>query len=426
MLLPYFLPIRLTSLTLLVTFLVLGCEKPTEVEFTRDNSLQPAEWSQLGKLPSNVSALSHWAEALRHSAGYYEKVKADRIFRFGTYRVPARKLAQACRDLAKLAQTGNAANLHRHLTEKYLLFRSVGRDGQGEVLVTAYYEPLLKGSMTPSERFHHPLYRRPEDLLTGNPALWFPELKGKKFVARVEKGRLVPYFDRQEIDKKKRLAEKKLELVWVDDPVDAFFLQIQGSGRVLLENGTTLRVGYAGANGHPYRSIGRLLIKEKKIPRAEMNLPNLRKWLQEHPDDRDRILFSNPSYVFFRKLEGGPFGNIQVSLTTGHSIATDYRLFPKGAPTFLETTLPTFAADNKTITEWRSETRFTANQDTGGAIRGPGRVDLFLGFGSKAEQVAGVMKQTNSRLYFIAPKKEEAVPAPQTKGWWQIFLSWFR
>ncbi|MBF0429000.1 MAG: MltA domain-containing protein, partial [Magnetococcales bacterium] len=193
---------------------------------------------------------------------------------------------------------------------------------------------------------------------------------------------------------------------WVNDPIDLFLLHIQGSGRIMLPSGSTMRVGYAASNGHPYQSIGSLLIKENQISSENMNLPALRQWLRDNPKQRDRVLFSNPSYVFFRKIEEGPFGNIAVPLTGERSMATDANIFPKGAPGMIYVTMPEFAEDG-TVTNWRAQLRFTVNQDTGGAILGPGRVDYFMGFGEQALRTAGLMKQTGSSLYFIAPSRAE-------------------
>ncbi|MEO5330889.1 MAG: MltA domain-containing protein [Magnetococcus sp. YQC-5] len=400
----------------LILMLMAGCQtKPPEPQAepkisatpkvvekaTGTSNMVPIPWSELPATLFEDQTIQTWADALTQSAVYYRRLPPKKILDFGSHPVSAGDMVKACTELAQLARSKDLAQLKTVLQHRFRLFRSVGND-QGDVLVTGYYEPLLHGSFTRSKRFFYPIYRRPPDLMESGG------------ISRMEKGKRVPYYDRKQIDgpilkgytKKPSgsLANRGLELVWVDNPIDAFFLHIQGSGRVLLENGQMLRIGYHGANGRPYVAIGSILIKEGKIPKEEMTMPRLRQWLVDNPGENQRLFFANPSYVFFHELSGDPVGNINVPLTKGRSIATDHRLFPKGAPGVLETTLPVFAADGKSLTAWRPEVRFVVNQDTGGAIRGPGRVDLFFGFGEQVEYQAGVMKQPNSKLYFIAPQ----------------------
>lgn len=366
-------------------------------------NLELAPWSEIDSLFSSDLSLKTWADALDQSVVYYKRLSPKTKLSFGTHPIEAATMVKATEKLAHAARTMPPEALKTLLTSEFKLFRSPGSDQKGNVLVTAYYEPLLHGSLKKSKKYHYPLYQKPKDMLEADLGEWFEDLKGKHLVARLQNGKLTPYYDRADIDRNKRLANHGLELVWVDDVIDAFFLQIQGSGRVQLDTGAILRVGYQSANGRPYRAIGKLLIQEKEISKEDMSLPALKAWLQKNPDQIDRVLEYNPSYVFFHKIEGGPLGNIAVPLTPGRSIATDHRLFPKGAPGILKTSLPVFAEDKKTKPQWRDDIRFVVNQDTGGAIRGPGRVDLFTGFGGDAEMTAGIMKSEGSALYFIAP-----------------------
>ncbi|MBF0590124.1 MAG: murein transglycosylase A [Magnetococcales bacterium] len=402
-----------------------------------------SSWEPLKRqLLRDAKGLPAWAMALDESAGYYAKRKASAPYRFGPLETTSGRMAELTRALAKQARKGDVEALFAYLEKHTVLMKSVGSNGQGNVLVTAYYEPLLKGSREQSDRYRYPLYKRPTDLLKANLRLWSKDLPKKTLVGRVEKGRFVPYHNREIIDDEGVLKNQGLELVWVDDLVDAFFLQIQGSGRVLLPDGNTMLVGYQGANGRAYRSIGKLLIEEGHISKEKMSLPALRKWLDENPGQVKRVLNYNPSYVFFRELDGGPYGNISVALTPGRSIATDYRLFPRGAPGVLVTELPDFnkrtegggpsvVHQESEPSGWRSEVRFIVNQDTGGAIRGPGRVDMFLGFGQDAEQTAGVMKQSGGALYFLAPAdaKRRSVKSEKSKAKVEStdgFLAWLR
>ena len=216
------------------------------------------------------------------------------------------------------------------------------------------------------------------------------------------KGNLVPYYSRREIDELGSLRGRGYEIAWVKNPIDFFFLHIQGSGILRLEDGRRLLVGYAGANGRPYRSIGRLLIDRGKIPQEEMSMQRLRRYLLDYPEEQNEIFFYNESYVFFRFSEEGPLGNIEVPLTPGRSIATDARLFPKGALAFIVTERPVLDAAGQLI-GWQSFSRFVLNQDTGGAIRGPQRADLYFGSGFEAEAGAGYMNRPG-KLYFLSLK----------------------
>ncbi|MBF0435131.1 MAG: MltA domain-containing protein [Magnetococcales bacterium] len=410
---------------------------------TDSDTLRVVSWSEIPPEVFTDTKLRDWGSALQQSAIYYGRIDPNKEFLFGTYKLTAAQLRQACRELAELAASGDSDRLEKVLKERYQLYRSVGGNSKGNVLVTGYYEPLLHGSTTPSKRYFYPIYRRPADLVDGGAGVGFH---------RLEKGKRVPYYSRAQIDapffphegghkkvqkpehKAKKahktgskhkppskhkptrtakakpkpivgvLANRGWELLWVDNVIDAFFLHIQGSGRVLMSDGRMIRIGYDGANGLPFKAIGQILINEKQIPQEEMTMPRLRQWLVDHPREQRRLFFADASYVFFRELRGEAVGNINVPLTRDRSIATDHRLFPRGAPAILGTTLPNMAQDGKTVIGWRPETRLVVNQDTGGAIRGAGRVDLFFGFDNLIEFQAGVMKQNKSRLYFIAPR----------------------
>jgi membrane-bound lytic murein transglycosylase A len=199
------------------------------------------------------------------------------------------------------------------------------------------------------------------------------------------------------------------EIAWVKNPIDLFFLHIQGSGILQLEDGRRLLIGYAGANGRPYRSIGRLLIDRGRIPQEEMSMQRLRGYLVDHQDEQNEILAYNESYVFFHFLEEGPLGNLEVPLTPGRSIATDARLFPKGALAVIATERPVLDTAGQVVS-WRSFSRFVLNQDTGGAIRGLQRADLYFGTGAEAEAAAGFMNRPG-KLYFLSLKTPSIAPS---------------
>jgi membrane-bound lytic murein transglycosylase A len=273
-----------------------------------------------------------------------------------------------------------------------------GRDGGTDGLITGYYEPLLCGSRVRTPRFRYPLYKRPDDLVTVDLGELYPELQGKHLRGRLDGRRVVPYYSRADISNGKRPPDDDV-LVWVDDPVALFFLEIQGSGRVQLPDGSMLHVGYADQNGYPYVAIGRTLVQSGALKLEDATLPAIRAWLEAHPDQAEAVLNSNPSYVFFTLRDAdstGPIGALNVPLLPERSVAVDPVYIPLGSPVWLDTTLPG--------SEPAPFRRLEFAQDTGGAIRGPARADLFLGFGAKAENLAGEMRQ-RGKLYVLLPAK---------------------
>lgn len=275
---------------------------------------------------------------------------------------------------------------------------SLGGDTAG--MFTGYYETLLKGSMAKSERYSTPLHVKPPELVSVDLGAFRSDLKGRRIAGRVQGDRLVPYYDRESIATG-ALDGRDLELLWVDDPVDAFFLHIQGSGRVLMEDGRLVRVGYASQNGHAYTAIGRQLIAEGAIPREEMSMQAIRAWLEANPARVDELMNSNASYVFFRLLEDGdgPFGSANVALTAGRSLAVDMSHLALHVPVWLSATYPDPA--NREAEPLPLE-RLMVAQDTGGAIRGEIRGDVFWGFGAEAEEIAGRMAN-KGRYWLLLP-----------------------
>jgi membrane-bound lytic murein transglycosylase A len=269
-------------------------------------------------------------------------------------------------------------------------------DGSDNGLVTGYYEPLLRGARKRGGPFQTPLHRAPDDLITVDLATLYPELKSLR--GRLVGNKLVPYPSRAQMTESGALAGK--ELLWVDDPIEAFFLQVQGSGRVqLTDTKETVRIAYADQNGHPYKSIGRYLVDKGELTLDQASAQNIKAWFLAHPERRQELLNANPSYVFFReeKLSDpvrGPKGALGVPLTPERSIAIDPQFIPLGAPVFLATTQP------GTDTPLQ---RLMVAQDTGGAIRNPVRADFFWGFGAEAGEKAGRMKQ-RGMMWVLLPK----------------------
>jgi len=341
--------------------------------------------------------------AVGRSIEYLKRLPPDREFVYGSHIYTAGYLVESMNTFLDIfANSTSSEDLNKKVKKHFYPYKSVGTDGGGSVLFTGYCEPVLKGGSTRYGEYRYPLYTKPGDLMVIDLGQFCPEFEGEKIVARYNGNEVVPYYSRREIDVERVLEGKGLELLWVSDPVELFFLQIQGSGIIVLEDGKVQRVHYAGSNGRPYKSIGKTLIDENIIPKGDISLQSIKTFFKDHPEERDRILNYNESYVFFEKVDKGALGNIGVVLTPGRSIAVDYRLFPKGGLAFITTQKPEIDQSDR-ITEWKSFSRFVANQDTGGAIRGPGRADLFWGNGKFAEIAAGAMQQYGE-MYFLVKK----------------------
>jgi len=274
--------------------------------------------------------------------------------------------------------------------------------GQG-LLVTGYYQPRFKASRTRRPPFIYPLYQPPKDLVQ---AQVFADTISQA-VGRIAAGRFLPYWSRAEIESKNLLQGN--ELCYLADPVDVFLLQVQGSGLLDFDDGTVLHALFAGTNGRDYRSIGRLLADEGRMPLAEITLPRIRQYLHEHLDERQRILHYNERYVFFHlEAQGpgqGPRGSMGAVLTPGRSVALDPSVFPLGALYFLSTERPS-EVSNAPV-PWQPLTRLVLNQDTGAAIQGRGRLDFFWGSGEYPERAAGLMKQPG-QLYLLLLKGDQS------------------
>lgn len=288
----------------------------------------------------------------------------------------------------------------RSFYEKWFVPHEInGADGEQSGLITGYYEPLLSGSPLQSERFRYPIYKRPDNLITVELSEIYPDLKGKRLRGRLVGNKIVPYYSRSSLDKDPGLLDGH-ELVWVDDPIALFFLHVQGSGRVQLPDDTIIGVGYADQNGHPYQSIGRELITMGELEKDDVNLFSIREWLRNNPERIDSLLGRNPSYVFFteRHVPGeGPYGSLNVPLVAERSVAVDPSVVSLGVPIWLETTLPD-SGD--------AYHRLMLAQDTGGAIKGPIRADVFWGLGIRAERMAGLMKQPG-KLFVLLPRRSD-------------------
>jgi membrane-bound lytic murein transglycosylase A len=415
---------------LLFTFVLLaGCARaPIK---TPDQSMRlldtpPSAFVDDMGFASLLSALEVNAKFLR------EKTPQDELLYFGP-----RQIAKSdyLRGLDLLIAEGKAdpsgARFQNALKTKFDAYEVYGQEKWGEVLITSYFEPVIEGSLKRDKRFTQPIYGMPKDLvvvdldsfIAARPEL--ASLRAQPLEQRARQNilrgklqppgkdalpRVVAYADRAEIDEKGLDKQSKI-LAWVD-PIDGFFLEIQGSGVVHLKNGKEIKVGYAGQNGHPYVPIGKHLLDV--IPKEKLTMHSIESHLRGlPPEDARKIMELNPSYVFFQKLPNSGLSFLGTEVVGGRTIATDQSLFPKGALAYLEFEKPVFAssADSEPVS-WQPSSRFVLDQDTGGAIRGPGRLDLFWGRGDEAKQAAGVMKKKGRLVYFV-PKLEFLVPTVQ-------------
>lgn len=338
-------------------------------------------WQSADLLPS-FSALQQSCRALKNKANWQT----------------------VCSRAEALVSTDNIG-LHQFFESAFTPFQVFNPDGSSQGLITGYYEPKLLGSRTKTKRFTYPIYGVPDDLLTIDLGDVYPQFKGMRLRGRLQGKRVLPYFDRAEIEQGKAAVQGR-ELFWVDNAVELFFLQIQGSGRIELPDGSHVKIGYADQNGQPYISIGKKLVELGELKLEQASMQGIKQWGEQHPDKLPALLAQNPSYVFFRELPdqlSSPLGALGVPLTNAYSIAIDPRTIPLGVPVFLSTTYPNTSEPLN---------RLMLAQDTGGAIRGAVRADFFWGYGEEAGAQAGRMKQ-DGQMWVLFPKGgEPLISAP--------------
>lgn len=281
---------------------------------------------------------------------------------------------------------------------------------EDEGLFTGYYEASLKGAREKKTGFETPLLRVPDELVVADLGLFLPEFSGRKITGMASNGKLTPAPARADIVSG-ALGDRNLEMVFVSDPVDAFFLQVQGSGRIDLDDGSVMQVGYAAQNGRGYVAIGKELIARGALTRDNVSMQSIRRWLHDHPQEAAEVMNLNPSYVFFRELgnAGGPLGAENVPLSPGRSLAVDSKKMPYGVPVFLDAQTPDQASGQRLQ-------KLLVAQDTGGAIKGAVRGDVFWGFGPEAENAAGIMK-SRGRFWVLLPKGAN-IPKEKILGGW--------
>ncbi len=337
-------------------------------------------------------------QAVAQSTRYYRRLPQNKSFHYDNLIYSPEEMAKSLNLFMMIMKNYQGKERMQQLREKFLFYESM--NSERNAFFTGYYEPTLEGNLIPTEEFTEPLYKIPDDLIEVDLGQFSEKWKNEKIIGRLKGMRLVPYDSRDKIVYDNSLEGRAEPIAYVKE-IELFFLQIQGSGLIRLSDGRVKRVNYAQRNGHPYKAIGSIL-KDKILP-DKISLQSIKEYLYANPEEVRNILSYNQSYTFFREIEEGPLGNIEVPLTPDRSIAMDWRVIPAGSLAYIETELPVF--DDGRIMDWKAVKRFVLVQDTGGAIRDHGRVDIFFGNGEEAELIAGHMKQ-KGRAFIIVARKE--------------------
>jgi membrane-bound lytic murein transglycosylase A len=392
----------LAGVVLLIVASVVGCHPPLKKEAQRpDEALGQIRFF----LPEFYDDMDRdsLTLAVRRNLEYLDRLPPETVFHYGPHDFTCQQVRESQEAFLDILSKGlDAEQLNREIRKKFQVYRATGQNGDRRVLFTGYYEPIYEGRLSPDESFRYPLYRPPDDIIRIDLSLFNEKFKGENIIARIEGKKVLPYYSRYQIEAERVLEGKNLEIAWLKDPLDVAFLHIQGSGRLRLSDGKDFLVHYQASNGRPYRSIGRYMIEKGFLRREEMSMQAIRKHLTENPEVLDEVLNYNPSYVFFRQVENGPIGSIDVLLTPGRSIALDSKIFPKGAIGFISCQKP-LINEKGDIIGWTKFSRFVLNQDSGGAIKGAGRADIFWGSGPYAELAAGHLKH-DGELYILIKK----------------------
>jgi len=320
--------------------------------------------------------------------GFYED---DLTFAFNVFKKDCKRAKRY--DLFKnVCQKANTfSNASQFFNENFTPYELYNNDGTNQGLITGYYEPLLQGSRTKSEKYKYPIYKTPKDMLTIDLSKAYPELKKYRLRGKIVNGKVIAYDDREALNRRSDLEP----IVYVDDEIDLFFLQIQGSGKVRLDSGELINVGYASQNGHKYHAIGRTLYKEGLLKKEDLSLQGIKKYLKQNPKRVEEILNKNRSYVFFVERENSATGALGTQLVGGRNLAVDRKYIPLGMPVFINT---------KNTVSGDKIDRLMVAADVGGAIKGQIRADFYYGYGENAELWAGGMKD-RGRLTILVPNK---------------------
>lgn len=341
------------------------------------------------------------SRVIGQTIAYYEKLPPSRRMAYGPDVYTVEDLISGLRRFEQfMGKKPSAGAVKKFLRENARVYAHIEQSEPVSVLFTGYYEPVIQGSRKKTELFQYPVYGRPKDLVELDLSVFGAGCDPGSAVGRVADGRVVPYYDRRTIDTTHVLESSAEVIAWAADPVKLFFLHVQGSGRIRLQDGDMIAVHFDITNGRPYKSIGKYLIDKGKIDRSNMSMQAIAAYLEKHPGEIRDVLFSNPRYVFFRKARGGPKGSLGVDLTPGRSVALDREVSPAGALLFICAKKPPDKNAAGRKHDWIPFCRFACSQDTGSAISGKKRADLFWGSGACARMAAGHM-QHRGRIYYL-------------------------
>jgi len=367
------LPMKQITLFLLIFLLVTGCSEEVTVpqaQNAKNISLQKTSFSNL--------------------PGFYQH-NYDKFLSNFMHNCQSTKSKNLYKSLCKEAL--HVTDPKEFIVDNFTPYRIVDKDGNREGLLTGYYEPEIHASLHVSKRYKYPIYATPKDLVVVDLSSIYPELKNYRLRGKIQNNKLVPYYSRKE----SKFTDLNASVIcYCDSKIDRFFLEVQGSGKVILDDNSTMYIGYDNQNGYKYKSIGKYLVAKGEIPLQEISLQSIRKWLLAHPTKIDEVLNYNKSLVFFSKRDKGATGALGLQLRKKSSVAVDKKYIPLGNMLYLSSNL----GNEKFNT-------IVFAQDTGGAIKGPVRADLFLGSGHKALDIAGRLKSP-LKLWLLVPKKKEA------------------
>jgi len=389
--------ISLFTLLLAWTFF-LGCKtQPEQIKPAYDRPLPPGmhalrkitDPAQIPDFTAAAADLRDLRESIANSLSYLSKPSSRGFFPSGD--ITHAHTVESLEAFLEMLESGlQGAQLNQAIRENFDVYISIGCDDHGTVLFTGYYTPIFDGSMERSAEFKYPLYQQPDDLVKGPNG----EILGR----RTSDGQVIPYPQRAVIEGAKMLRGK--ELIWLGDAFEAYIAHVQGSAKARLPDGQLATVGYAANNGHEYQSVGQAMVKDGIIGSDQLSLSAMIEYFKANPDMVDTYVRQNPRFVFFREEGGEPRGSLNEEVTQMRTIATDKSIFPRAALGFISTTLPQLVAGQPAIQPY---TGFVLDQDTGGAIRAPGRCDVYMGVGDMAGQLAGQTYQ-EGQLYYLFVK----------------------
>jgi|LQYC01.1.fsa_nt_gi Membrane-bound lytic murein transglycosylase len=337
-----------------------------------------------------------------------EKIKRgdlEHSVKFGEMVITRERVLKTLECFYTLLEKNDVASLHKEIPKKFLVLQAIGVNQERDVLFTGYYQPVLDARTKAEGEYQYPLYRIPGDLQVIDLGELNPKYAGEKIGLRVDEGKIKLYFDRQAIDKEWALQGKGLELVFLKDFLDRYMLHVQGSGVMKVENRKEIKVRYAASNCFPYTSLREILVDKRKLRPDQASAKDIREYFNKNPEEMKEYLCQNRRYIFFEEYTGNVKGSEGVDLTAGRSIATDKTLFPGGGLAFIQSRKPILNAQGE-VMKWEPMIRFMVDQDTGAAIKGPGRVDIFWGTGKEAGDIAGSIKE-KGKLFYLLIKEDK-------------------